>query len=44
MFQLVNHLFEAIDTWGWTLGYYSVTKSKAAGVNYVYLYTSEDLF
>ena len=33
-----NHFFEAIDDWGWTLGYDSVTQYISAGANYVYLY------
>ena len=33
-----NHFFEAIDTWGWTLGYDSFNKYITAGTNYVYLY------
>jgi len=32
-----THFFEAIDTWGWTWGYDSVTQYITAGVNYVYL-------
>ena len=32
------HFFQAIDTWGWTYGYDSVTKYITAGSNYVYLY------
>lgn len=33
-----THFFEAIDDWGWTWGYDSVTQYIGAGVNYVYLY------
>jgi hypothetical protein len=33
-----THFFEAIDDWGWTWGYDSVTQYISAGVNYVYLY------
>ena len=33
-----NHFFEAIDDWGWTWGYDSVTQYISAGANYVYLY------
>jgi len=33
-----THFFEAIDTWGWTWGYDSVTQYITAGVNYVYLF------
>ena len=32
------HFFQAIDTWGASYGYDSVTKYIFAGVNYVYLY------
>ncbi len=32
------HFFQAIDTWGASYGYDSVTKYITAGVNYVYLY------
>ena len=33
-----THFFEAIDDWGWTWGYDSVTQYITAGANYVYLY------
>jgi hypothetical protein len=33
-----NHFFEAIDTWGSSWGYDSVTQYINYGVNYVYLY------
>ena len=33
-----NHFFEAIDTWGWSWGYDSITQYITAGVNYVYLW------
>ncbi len=33
-----THFFEAIDDWGWTWGYDSVTQYISAGANYVYLY------
>jgi len=33
-----NHFFEAIDDWGWSYGYDSVTQYIHAGNNYVYLY------
>ena len=32
-----NHFFEAIDTWGPSWGYDSVTQYITPGVNYVYL-------
>ena len=32
-----NHFFQAIDTWGASYGYDSVTQYIHAGVNYVYL-------
>ncbi|HER25242.1 MAG TPA: hypothetical protein ENO17_09360 [Candidatus Atribacteria bacterium] len=33
-----NHFFEAVDYWGWTWGYDSVTQYISPGANYVYLY------
>ena len=33
-----THFFEAVDDWGWTWGYDSVTQYISAGANYVYLY------
>ena len=33
-----NHFFEAIDDWGWTWGYASVTQYIHSGVNNVYIY------
>jgi len=33
-----THFFEAIDDWGWTWGYDSVTQYISAGANYVSLY------
>lgn len=33
-----NHYFEAVDYWGSTWGYYTVTKYIGTGINYVYLY------